>query len=70
MNSKYLSLLVLFSLYHLSSPGSLISLMLFDGRASSGLAWECDVLIESLFSTFSMDLVLPVRKHNKNGTNL
>ena len=69
MNSEYLSLLVLFSLYHLSSPGSLISLF-FDGRASSGLAWECHVLIESLFSTFSMDLVLPVRKHNKNGTNL
>ena len=29
---------VLFSLYHLSSPSSLISLMFFDGRASSRLA--------------------------------
>ena len=38
MNSEYLIFYVLFSLYHLSSPGSMISLMFFDGRASSGLA--------------------------------
>ena len=38
MNSEYPILLVLFSLCHLSSAGSLISLMFFDGRASSGRA--------------------------------
>ena len=69
MNSEYLILLALFSLCHLSSPGSLILLMFSDRRASLGLAQECDVLNES-HSTFSMDLVLPVRKHNKKGTNL
>ena len=69
MNNEYLIFYVLFSLYHLSSPGSMISLMFFDGRASSGLARCVDVLNES-HSTFSMGLVLPVRKHNKKGTKL
>ena len=69
MNCEYTILLVLFLLYHLSSPGFLILLMFFDGRVSLGLAQECDVLNES-YSTFSMDLVLSVRNHNKKGTNL
>ena len=68
MNTLFFMFYSRFTICLLQAP-SMISLMFFDGRASSGLARCVDVLNES-HSTFSMGLVLPVRKHNKKGTKL